>query len=100
MEVDAKVVDVAILATPIKRANRFKVVAYSTLLLRPMRIEDCKLAITPGGKFVLWTPDEAIKIAGWAKEELAETARLAYCEGVNPLAIEPVDRKGDRDDEP
>jgi hypothetical protein len=27
--------------------------------------------ITPGGKFVLWTPDEAIKIAGLAKEELA-----------------------------
>tara|TARA_R100001369_G_scaffold86440_1_gene120951 strand:- start:274 stop:537 length:264 start_codon:yes stop_codon:yes gene_type:complete len=80
MEVDAKVVDVAILATPIKRGNGFKVVAYFTLLLRPMRIEDCKLAITPKGKFVLWTPDEAIKIAGWARDELAGTARLAYVE--------------------
>jgi len=45
MEFDAIIVDVAILATPIKRGNGFTVVAYFTLLCRPMRIEDCKLAI-------------------------------------------------------
>jgi hypothetical protein len=87
MEVDAKVVDVAILATPIKRGNGFKVVAYFTLLCRPMRIEDCKLAITPKGKFVLWTPDEAIKIAGWAKDDLAETARLAFVDAQKRIAV-------------
>jgi hypothetical protein len=87
MEVDAKIVDVAILATPISRGNGFKVVAYFTLLLRPMRIEDCKLAITPGGKFVLWTPDEAIKIAGWAKDELAETARQAFVHAQKRVAV-------------
>lgn len=87
MEVDAKIVDLAILATPIKRGNGFKMVAYFTLLLLPMRIEDCKLAITPKGKFVLWTPDEAIKIAGWAKDELAETARLAYVEAQKRVAV-------------
>jgi len=87
MEVNAKVVDVAILATPIKRGNGFKVVAFFTLLLRPMRIEDCKLAITPKGTFALWTPDEAIKIAGWAKDELAETARLAFVEAQRRVAV-------------
>ena len=60
MEVDAKIVDLAILATPIKRGNGFKMVAYFTLLLRPMRIEDRKLAITPKGKFVLWTVSGAL----------------------------------------
>jgi hypothetical protein len=87
MEVDAKIVDVAILATPISRGNGFKVVAYFTLLLRPMRIEDCKLVVTPGGKFVLWTPDETIKIAGWAKDELAETARQAFADAQKRVAI-------------
>jgi hypothetical protein len=87
MEVDAKIVYVSIFATPVKRGNGFKVVAYFTLLLRPMRIEDCKLAITPGGKFVLWTPDEAIKIAGWAKDELAETARQAFVDVQNRVAV-------------
>lgn len=87
MEVDAKIVDVAILATPIQRGNGFKVVAYFTLLLRPMRIEECKLVITPGGKFVLWTPDEAIKVMGWAKGELAETARLAFVEAQRRVVV-------------
>lgn len=86
-EVDAKIVDVAVLATPIARRNGFKIVAYFTLLCRPMRIEECRLAITPGGKFVLWTPDEAIKIMGWAKDELAETARLAYVEAQRRIAV-------------
>jgi hypothetical protein len=87
MEVGAKIVDVAILATPIKRGNGFKIVAYFTLLLRPMRIEDCKLAITPKGTFVLWTPDEAIKIAGWAKDELAETARQAFVDAQKRMVV-------------
>ena len=87
MEVDAKIVDVAVLATPISRGNGFKVVAYFTLLLRPMRIEDCKLVIKPKGNFVLWTPDEAIKIAGWAKDELAETARLAFVDAQKRIAV-------------
>lgn len=86
-DVDAKIVDVAILATPIKRGNGFKVVACFTLLCRPMRIEGCKLAVTPGGKFMLWTPDEAIKIMGWARAELAETARLAYVEAQKRVAV-------------
>jgi len=84
---NAKVVDMAILATPIQRGNGFKVVAYFTLLLRPMRIEDCKLAITPKGTFALWTPDEAIKIAGWAKDELAETARQAFVDAQKQIAV-------------
>lgn len=87
MEIDVKIVDVAILATPSRRGNGFKVVAYFTLLLRPMRIEDCKLVITPKGKFAVWTPDEAIKIAKWAKDELAETARLAYVEAQKLIAV-------------
>lgn len=87
MEVDAKIVDVAILATPMMRGNGFRIVATFTLLLRPMRIEDCKLAITPKGKFVLWTPDEAIKIAGWAKDELAETARQAFVDAQKRIAV-------------
>jgi hypothetical protein len=52
-----------------------------------MRIEDCKLAIAPGGKFVLWTPDEAIKIAGWAKNELAETARQAFVDAQKRVTV-------------
>jgi len=87
MDVDAKIVDVAILATPIQRGNGFKVVAYFTLLCRPMRIEDCKLVITPKGTFTLWTPDEAIKVMGWAKAELSETARLAYVDAQMRVAV-------------
>jgi len=39
------------------------------------------------GKFVLWTPDEAIKIAGWAKEDLAETARQAFVHAQKRVAV-------------
>jgi hypothetical protein len=52
-----------------------------------MRIEDCKLAITPGGKFVLWTPDEAIKIVGWAKDDFAEIARQAFVDAQKRMVV-------------
>lgn len=84
---DAKIVDMAILGKPIKRGNGFKIVAYFTLLCRPMRIEDCKLVITPKGTFVLWTPNEAIRIMGWAKDQLAETARQAFVETQKKIAV-------------
>ena len=87
MEVDAKIVDMAVLATPITRGKGFKIVAHFTLLCRPMRIEECKLVVTPKGTFALWTPDEAIKIMGWAKPELAETARQAYVDAQKRIAV-------------
>lgn len=87
MEVDAKIVDMAILGTPITRSKGFKILAYFTLLCRPMRIEDCKLVLSPGGKYLIWTPDEAIKIMGWARQELAETARQALVEAQKRVAV-------------
>lgn len=87
MEVDAKIVDLAILATPMTRSNGFRVVAMFTLLCRPFRIADCRLAITPKGTFVFWVPDKSIRIMGWAKDELAETARLAYVDAQKQIAV-------------
>ncbi|MGR3477403.1 hypothetical protein [Sulfitobacter sp.] len=86
-EVDAKIVDMAILAIPETNQNGFKIVAQFTLLCRPLRIEGCKLAISPRGRFLLWTPDKAIRLMSWAKDDLAETARLAYVAGQQRIAV-------------
>ena len=86
-KVDVKIVDMALLATPVSRGNGFKIVAYFTLLCRPLRIEDCKLVITPNGTFGIWTPDEAIRVMGWAKHDLAEVARKAFVEAQMRMAV-------------
>jgi hypothetical protein len=87
MKADAKVVDVAILGTPLTKRNGFKIVATFTLLLRPMRIENCSLVLAPNGRLVVWTPDPSIKVAVWAKEEIAETARQAFVEAQMRVAV-------------
>ncbi|SFQ63119.1 hypothetical protein SAMN05421853_11484 [Roseivivax halotolerans] len=87
MKADAKVVDFAILGTPQTKRNGFKVLGHFTLLLRPMRIEGCSLVVAPNGRFVVWTPDPNIKVAQWAKAEIAETARLAYVETQKRVAV-------------
>jgi hypothetical protein len=86
-EVDAKIVDMAILATPQANRNGFKVVAHFTLLCRPLRIEGCKLAINSNGKFLLWTPDKAVRLMSWAKNDLAETARAAFVDAQKRIAV-------------
>lgn len=86
-EVDAKVVDLAIFATPSTTPSGVKIVATFTLLARPMRINDCKLAIATSGKFMAWTPDRSIRIASWARDEIAETARQAYVDAQKRMAV-------------
>jgi hypothetical protein len=87
MEADAKVVDFAILGTPQTKRTGFKVLGHFTLLLRPMRIEGCSLVVAPTGRFFVWTANPNIKIAQWAKAEIAETARLAYLEAQKRVAV-------------
>jgi len=52
-----------------------------------MRIAGCSLVMAPSGRFLVWTPDPSIKIALWAKAEIAETARLAYVETQKRVAV-------------
>tara|TARA_R110000851_G_scaffold159249_1_gene302502 strand:+ start:132 stop:401 length:270 start_codon:yes stop_codon:yes gene_type:complete len=86
-EVDAKIVDMAILATPETNQSGFKVVAHFTLLCRPLRIEGCKLAISPRGRFLLWTPDKTVRLMSWAKNDLAETARAAFVDAQKRISV-------------
>jgi hypothetical protein len=86
MKADAKTVDFAILGTPQTKRNGFKIVATFTLLLRPMRIANCSLVVAPNGRFAVWTPAPSIKIAQWAKAEIAEAARQGYVEAQKRVA--------------
>ena len=84
---DAKTVDYALLATPTTTSKGFKVVATFTLLMRPLRVTDCKLVISPKGNFVVWFLSPGIKVAEWAKHEIAETARQGYVDAQMRIAV-------------
>lgn len=84
---DVHVVDFTILAPPRTTPHGFKIVATFTLLARPMRIKNCSIVIAPNGRQLVWTPHESIKIAGWARDEIAETARQGFIEAQKRVAV-------------
>lgn len=83
---DVHVVDMAILATPQTKRNGFKVLGVFTLLVRPLRIERCRLVRAPDDRFLVWTPIAEVKIAKQAWDEIAEQARQEYVAAIEKIS--------------
>jgi len=82
----AKIVDMSILATPQSKRNGFKVLGSFTLLVRPLRVEGCRLVRAPDDRFLIWTPVPEVKIAKQAWDEIAETARQEYVAAIGKIS--------------
>lgn len=73
-DLKVKIVDMAIMPRPTVTRSGFQVLATFTLLAEPLRIVDCKLAISPKGNPLIWTPHVGVKPMGWARDALGDLA--------------------------
>ena len=90
-KLNARIVDLAILAPPINRRDGGRELALFTLLCAPLWVRDCVLIARKGkakagaSGFDIKTPSGDVRIQGWASDLIAGQAARAYREALATL---------------
>ena len=87
-KLNARIVDLAILAPPINRRDGGRELALFTLLCAPLRVGDCVLIARKGKAGVVYhvkPPSGDVRIQGWASDLIAGQAARAYREALATL---------------
>ncbi len=85
-KLNARIVDLAILAPPINRRDGGRELALFTLLCAPLRVRDCVLIARKGkAAYDVKPPSGDVKIQGWASDLITGQAVRAYREALATL---------------